>query len=73
MKKEFDFEGMQDTARQIESLAFLLRMAAETGQLENADDGSITEDTAILIQEKARDLGMMMLQAKDAAQDLPAE
>ena len=65
-----DFTEMQDTARQIENLAFLLRAAAESGQLYNAGE-DVAEDTATMIQEKARELGMMIQQAQDAARDIP--
>lgn len=50
---------MQELARQIENLALLLRMAAESGQLDGAGD-DVTEDTAATIQEKAHELGQML-------------
>ena len=54
-----DFTEMQDTVRQIENLAFLLRTAAESGQLYNAGE-DVAEDVAIVIQEKAHQLGQMI-------------
>ena len=67
---KLDFTGMTDTARQIENLALLLRHAAESGQLYNMGE-DVTEDTAAMIQEKARELGMMVQQAQDVARDMP--
>ena len=67
---KLNFEKMQDTARQIENLALLLRAAAESGELYNMGE-DVTGDTAAMIQEKARDLGMMIQQAKDTARDIP--
>lgn len=63
-----DFTEMQDTARQIENLAWLLRLAAETGHLYDAGE-DVAEDTATMIQEKARQLGQMIESEAAAAQD----
>lgn len=63
-----DFTEMQDTARQIENLAWLLRAAAESGQLYNVGE-DVAEDTATMIQEKARQLGQMIESAAAAAQE----
>ena len=68
MNERIDFTMMQDTARQIENLAFLLRAAAESGQLYNAGE-DVAEDTATMIQEKARALGQMIEGAQAAAKD----
>ena len=67
---KLNFTGMTDTARQIENLALLLRTAAESGQLYNMGE-DVTEDTAAMKQEIARELGMMIQQAQDAARDIP--
>ena len=63
-----DFTEMQDMARQIENLAWLLRAAAESGQLYNAGE-DVAEDTATMIQEKARQLGQMIESAAAAPQE----
>ena len=65
---KINFDEMQDAARQIENLAFLLRTAAESGQLYNAGE-DVAEDTARIIMEKAEQLKQMIQSAKDAAQD----
>ena len=62
-----NFESMQDVARQIENLAFLLRLAAETGELYNAG-ADVAEDTARIIQEKAQELGQMIEGAREATE-----
>lgn len=67
---KLDFTGATDTARQIENMALLLRTAAESGQLYNMGE-DVIEDAAAIIQEKARDLGMMLQRLQDAAQDIP--
>ena len=59
-----NFEELQDVTRQIENLAYLLRSAAETGNLHDSGE-DVVEDTARIIQEKARDLGQMLQQVKD--------
>ena len=66
MSKTFDFSELQDTARQIENLAFLLRITAEIGHLHDAGE-DVTEDAAAVIQEKARALGQMIEQAEAEA------
>lgn len=66
MSRTLDFSELRDTARQIENLAFLLRMAAETGHLHDAGE-DVAEDTAAVIQEKARALGQMIEQAEAEA------
>lgn len=62
------FSEMQDTARQIESLAFLLRATAESGQLYNAGE-DVAEDTATMIQEKARQLAQLIESVATAEQE----
>ena len=60
-----NFEKLQDVTRQIENLAYLLRSAAETGILHDAGE-DVVEDTARIIQEKARNLGQMIQQMEDS-------
>lgn len=67
---KLNFAEMKDAARQIENLALLLRHAAESGALYNMSE-DVTEDTAAMIQERARELGMMIQQAQDTARDIP--
>lgn len=64
---KINFDEMQDVARQIENIAFLLRAAAESGQLFDAGDPDTVEYTAKIVQEKAWKLGAMIQSAKDAA------
>ena len=64
-----DFTEMQEAARRIENLAFLLRAAAESGQLYNAGE-DVAEDMAAMIQEKAQELGEMI---REAAQESTLE
>lgn len=54
--KEVNFTSMTDTTRQIDNLATLLRMSAETGELFNTGDESIVVDTVTIIQEKTQEL-----------------
>ena len=61
-----NFSGMRETARQILSLATLLRMTAD-------DCDAITlDDVAATIQEKAAQLGGMIEAAQAAAADIQA-
>ena len=60
-----NFEELQDVTRQIENLAYLLRLAAETGILHDSGE-DVVEDTARIIQEKARNLGQMIQQVEDS-------
>ena len=66
------FVEMRDTLRQIDSLACLLRVAAENEFI--ADLGEdVTEDAARVISEKAHNLGEMLQAAQDAAKEGGAE
>lgn len=63
-----NFSGMADTARQIQSLSILVRMAAENG----SNDSMLVEDTAVIICGLASKLGRMIKEAEATALEAAA-
>ena len=58
-----NFSGMADTARQIQSLSLLVRIAAENG----SNDSQLVEDTAVIVCGLAAKLRNMIAEAEATA------
>ena len=63
-----NFSGMADTARQIQSLSLLVRIAAENG----SSDSELVEDTAVIVCGLAAKLRHMIADAETAVQEATA-
>ena len=63
-----NFSGMQDNARQIETLAGMLAILAESGSMTETQ----AEDTAVIIGNLATELRQMIENAQAVALDIPA-